>query len=94
MEEQLEKLTELPDGVYDITGMDYMFPQDEEEVKWFLKKHKKAVYAHPYETDTTILLSAKPKALSGKQIFGQFNYGAAAVIEKCPQAILICAQND
>ncbi len=96
----LEPLDSLEDGIYDVTSISYMqVPYNPtettyNEIQEFITTYPKAVIASSYETDTTLLLAHKPKKFTGKTIGSGFNYGSTNIIQDCPQSLLILAEND
>jgi hypothetical protein len=93
----------VKDGVYnlpdDITilhidgGRDALCDMD--PIHTFMNEHPDWAYAEGYETYNGFLLSKKPELLDVKNITGSgFNYGVCAIIDNCPNRILIVAEND
>ena len=88
----------LDNGIYGIVDIEverhHIDKDSEQKVKDWLQKYPDGCVIDPYETDTIFLLSKIPRKLAKEQTKGQFNYGAAAIVENCPKRILICAAND
>lgn len=99
--DELDEDRYLSDGVYDVTGIEFVELQennpDEEEIKKeeeFFEAHKNFYIASAYETECTILLANKPKPFKGEEFGNGFNYGSTNILTNLPKAILILAQND
>lgn len=99
IEEILEKVGEkriLDDGVYDMTGIEFILDtSSEQEVRRFIKKYPKYFIASAYETEMRFLVASKPPRLQEKNLSGSgFNYGSTNIIKNCPKTVLILAEND
>lgn len=91
----------VKDGVYDITGIKYLSLNEKQrdreltpEQEQFIKDNPNWVWAIAYQTYQGFLLSDKPRKFSGKVESSGFNYGTTSILDDCPKAILIVAQDD
>lgn len=95
----------IGDGVYDVTGIDFVEAEEgfrftnknkrDELAKFILNNEDNLYYASAYETGGAFFLNAKPTRIPNVNIKGSgFNYGSTNVITNCPQQILILAEND
>ncbi len=86
----------VDDGIYDVTGLEFLevTGTNDRAIEAFVKKFPGYYLASAYETECDILLSAKPKKFDGRINGSGFNYGSTNVLTRCPEAILILAEND
>lgn len=94
----------LRDGVYDVSNLEVLIldgcegdiiEEHWQQVKEFIDKNPKWVFASPYQINTSFLVSEMPHELSKNNIFGNgFNYGSGNLIVNCPSKILILAEDD
>lgn len=91
----------LKDGMWDITGIPYLFVEVQnrseelpEGALMFVEKYgtSNIMVGCAYETWGMVLLAGKPKEYTGWD--GSFGHGACAVLSGCPRDLLIIAEND
>lgn len=84
------------DGIYDVTGIEYICVNNNDlpSAMEFVKKHPGFYIASSYGTTATILFAEKPREFTGGACGSGFNLGSTNIISDCPKNILILAQND
>lgn len=100
----------LPDGIYDVTGLNILYFDTEEVGAWnnpekhqenpdivsFMKEFPDYVVAQAYQAATIYFISSRPKEI-GKEVWkagDTFNYGSCNLLKGLPDSILILAEDD
>lgn len=90
----------IREGVYDITGIDYLsvdWNTKEDDIENFKKKYPDGYQCNAYGVDGYYLLSEKPTVMVPIDNRGYPNFeghGTLTVIDNCPRTIIIIGQND
>ncbi len=91
-----EKMIHIKDGVYDVTGIEFLpaHENNSDKVIEWLENKDKFWLANAYETDYHILFAEEPKKFEGKRNGSDFNCGSTNILIDCPKNVLILAEND
>lgn len=100
IEDDIENAKSLDDGVYDMTGIEFVVDDENKDrnkrnLEGFIKKYPDFLLASAYETDERILVATRPPRVRVENLLGGgFNYGSTNIIINCPKTVLILAEND
>lgn len=96
----------LRDGMYDVTGITYLFLEnaemwkisdsDSQAIREFKAIHgaENVRVAAPYETFGIYLFAGTPRKLSRDNATGSCGRGSNLLVSNCPKEILIICKND
>lgn len=96
----------LKDGIYDISNLDFLVISNRyhfhdlklgkvpQQLSDFMIKYPNYSIGYEYNAPDILFLSDKPKKFTGTIYGGDFGYEVAVIIQDCPKAILIVAENE
>jgi len=99
------KKRNIPDGVYDASGVTEFLccdgefvgdvsEADAEKIISFCERHPNWVMAAPYQTRMIVFCSNRPVEFTGEREGTGFNYGSCNLLQNCPSKLLILAEDD